>query len=364
VTIGAATVEDVGALGRHRERWDALAVAARRPYACPAWMLAWWEHARPRDAQLRVVVAERDGRLVGVAPLFAAGGRYAPLGHDCAGGAEPLAEPEREREVANAVAAALADASPRPRVVALAGQGEDPNWAALLADAWPGAPPRRRSDGVVPAPYVEVPDGGYDEWLSGRSRNFRQWIRRRQRNLETAGGGFRLSSEETVADDARELMRLHHARLTGRGGSSLVADGLVEMLAAAGRELIPSGRFRLLCLEVDGKLASAQLFLAAGDVVSYWNGGFDDAYAEHSPSMLGLVQAIATAAERGERRLDLGAGGQDYKYRLTGEELQLRSHLLLPRGRGHARTLAGVALRDSLRAGSRRLRQRSRTVPS
>src|SRR3954447_21333566 len=50
-----ALIEDVGGLEAVRAEWDALAVAAARPYCAPAWMLAWWRtcplaRARPRPA--------------------------------------------------------------------------------------------------------------------------------------------------------------------------------------------------------------------------------------------------------------------------------------------------------------------------
>ena len=68
---------------------------------------------------------------------------------------------------------------------------------------------------------------------------------------------------------------------------------------------------------LDGKVINSQLFIAAGGEVSYWNGGFDDDYANLKPSLVALVDAVRMSLERGRTRFDLGPGGQEYKYRFS-----------------------------------------------
>jgi CelD/BcsL family acetyltransferase involved in cellulose biosynthesis len=157
-------------------------------------------------------------------------------------------------------------------------------------------------------------------------------MRRARRKLAEDGGVFRLAtSPQEIERDLVHLERLHNARWDWRGGSSALPPGALQMLTDAGRAL-GSERFQLISLEIDGRVINSQLFLTAGNEMSYWNGGFDEEFASYKPSLAGLVEAIGIALERGCTRFDLGPGAQEYKNRFTdgGDELVWQS--LIPRG--------------------------------
>lgn len=320
--------DDLGAL---RAEWDELAMKAQRPFAAPAWALAWWDNLRPADTRLCLVSAREGDSLAGVVPLFSSGRAYLPIGGGMAP-VEPLARPGLERKVAEAAAAALAELTPRPATIELEMHGSSLDWAELLGEAWPGARGAWRwAKSETPVPRVDL-GGGFEDWMKGKSSSFRREMKRKQRKLEEAGGSFRYATEETLEGDVNAFMGLHRHRLAGQGGSSLTSDRVERMLIAAGSELLASERLRLLCLELDGKPIGAQLLLAAGGEVSAWNSGFDESYAKLSPSMQCIVEALRDASERGERTMSLGPGGQDYKYRLSNGEDSLNSHVLVPHG--------------------------------
>jgi CelD/BcsL family acetyltransferase involved in cellulose biosynthesis len=87
--VTARIVEDVDGLAPIRAEWDKLAVAGGRPFAAPAWVLAWWLHMRPNGARLQVLVAERDDELVGIVPLYGVGRVMRSIGAELAP-VEPL----------------------------------------------------------------------------------------------------------------------------------------------------------------------------------------------------------------------------------------------------------------------------------
>ena len=64
------------------------------PFGASAWNLAWWRHAAPAAAELRVVVVRDDAGIVGIAPLYARrdGGvtRYGVLGDTVCSPVVPL----------------------------------------------------------------------------------------------------------------------------------------------------------------------------------------------------------------------------------------------------------------------------------
>ncbi len=337
VSLAIEVLDDPVAVESHRDAWDRLAVESGRPYAAPAWVLAWWRHFEAPHARLHVLVALDGQRLVGIAPLcierVAAGViRCRFPGSRFGTRIEPLAELESRSEVASAFAEALARGRPRPDLIQFTAIPADSPWPDLLSRWWPGARSAwQHASRVTVAPRVTLPSGGFDAWLASKSRNFRQQMRRGRRQLEAADARFRTTeSESELAADLDSFTGLHNERWDPRGGSRALVPGSREALIQIGRELLPTGRFRLATIEVEGEAISSHLFLAAGREASYWLGGFDGRWAAQRPSMVALVEAVEDGMARGEDNLDLGPAAQDYKYRLADSEDRLHTVTLAP----------------------------------
>lgn len=322
----AQLVEDPAAFSELARAWDALAVANRLPLAAPAVAEAWWRHLAPAGAKLRHVVV-RDGTAVaGVAPLWADGRDLRLAGAGVFNRLAPLAQPGHEE----AVAAALATALDGGDVLLLEGMPADSPWPALLQRRLPRSRPFERAR--FPAPVAHLRPS-FDDWLGSRSKNFRSQMRRARRDLEQAGGQARQATDETLRADLESLWRLHGARWEGQTEESNLAEygpALVDALEAAGRSL-GGGRFRLWVVDVDGEPAAAHLFVAAGGLVTYWNGGWDERHARFKPALLSILAAVEQACEGGDDLFDLGAGAQDYKQRFAdGDDPLTWSGLILP----------------------------------
>jgi len=338
VTLTGELLETPAAVKPYRVEWDRLAVASDRPYCAPAWVLSWWRHAGPPGGSLRVVVALDRGRLAGIAALGAEHrlglARYRFLGAEQSARIEPLAQPGLEEPVAEAIAETLASASPRVDLLEFARVPAASPWPGLLARHWPAARrPRLEVAGAVSAPVVTLSTDSFEDWMRGKSSNFRQQMRRGRRQLEAKGASFSTATARDLDRDIESFCRLHLARWAARGGSDALKEGAAEALAAAARELLGSERFRLEAIEVDGEVVSSHLFVAAGREASYWLGGFDERLAAQRPAMVALVAAVEDGIRRGERRLDLGPGAHDYKYRLADKDDRLHDVILLPRSR-------------------------------
>ena len=334
------------------EEWDRLAVAAARPYCAPAWMLAWWRHVAPPDAELCTVVARAEGELVAIAPFFGDRrrglSRWRLLGSGTSSRREPLSRPGLEAEVATAFGRAIAEAKSPPDLIVLEDTPADSPWPRLLAGAWPGQPAWSRVDWTTPAPTLGLRGRTYDAWFGSKSSSFRKQMRRVGRQLEERGGSCRLSTAGDLAADLRAFATLHHARWQSRGGS-LALDPRVEAMLLDVASSLPPSRFRLWSTEVAGETISSHLFLAAGGEVSYWLGGFDEAWAAQQPAMQTILAAIADALERGEARLDLGPGRAAYKDRFADGEDLLQTVTLVPR-RARYRRVRATLVPDHLRA--------------
>lgn len=351
-------------LERHRPAWDELAAELRRPLCAPAWMLAWWRNAAPPSARLRTVVVRSGERLVGIAPYFAQGSGarrtdYRLLGSGASQRLTPLAAPGLEEEVAVAVAGALAGATPRPNVVTLEGVDAASPWPTLLARHWPGRlRPKVYRTSLHSAPIVTVAGRSFEDWMSEKSSNFRQQMRRLGRQLAAEGGQVRMAAPAELDRGLEEFARLHYARWAEEGGSGVLNEGVERMLSEAGRELAESERLRLWLVEVGGEPVAAQIFVAVGGEVVYWNGGFDVSWGKLKPGLQAVFAGVEDAFRRGERRVDLGGGPQDYKLRLADDDDPLAWTGLVPRGARYPLSraeLLGPQLYASARGAARRL---------
>lgn len=352
----AELITDLAGLERIRAGWDSLAEQLGRPFSSPAWTLAWWRHAAPPGAELRVIAVLDGDEVSAVAPFFVDQRRYRLLASDASLGVEPLAAPGAQREAIELTATALAGAHPRPDIVELAGIRSGSAWPRVLRETWPGRPPRLRRELSLPLPVLEPGGRTYDEWFASKSSSFRQQTQRLRRRLVEQGGQFRLAEgEESLARGLEAFATLHHARWSSRGGSGVLTPGVEAMLPDAARELAGDGRFRLWLAEVDGQVIGADVWLAAGGEVSWWLGGFDDAWAHLKVSLLSMLTAIEDGFERGDRWIDLGPGRVDPKTRVAESEDALEHFLLLPAGSRRPLIAASLVPGRLRRAVGRRL---------
>ena len=342
------------------EAWDRLAIAAERPHSAPAWLVAWWEHVATPDLQMSTITVSDGAQLVGVLPLFARGRDYAPLG-DGLVSVEPLAVAGREAEVAAAFAQALDELEPRPASIVLEAQDDSPDWVSLISDGWPGGRrPWRSTVHVSPDPRVELKGMDFEQWFNAKSANFRKDLRRKAKRIGKEGGELRQTDAETLSGDVDGFLQLHLHRHPK--GSPLAGEGVAAMLCQVGEELLPSGRFRLASLEVDGGLEAALVLSIAGGRVSAWSSGMGGRLVRHSPVMHIFVAEIEKMAERGEETMDLGAGDYGYKQRLASTDGSLTRAVLIPRGSGHMLSRGRYLLRRSAQKaelGARKLAGRT-----
>jgi CelD/BcsL family acetyltransferase involved in cellulose biosynthesis len=364
----AETIDELAALERLTADWDTLARAHAEPMSSPAWMLAWWRHLAPADAELRAIAVREGKELIGIAPFYVERQRrrgqtvvYRLLAGEISTSVVPLALPGREWEVAQALATELARARPAPDMVALEPAPLAGPWPLALREHWP-APVRPfvvRHD-LQSAPVVLLADGTFAEWLAARKGKFRASLRRLQRMFEQEGGISRLASAATLREDVAAFVRLHEDRWRERGSSRLAAlgEGLGGMLTDAGQALLDTApapgaggeRFRLRMLEIGGDTVCADLALAAGGQIVGFNSGWDERYSRLSPAQLAILHGIEHGFSYGDERLQLGWGGQAYKQRFADGDEPIAWNLLLPARSGLALTLAGNA---PLLAGAR-----------
>jgi CelD/BcsL family acetyltransferase involved in cellulose biosynthesis len=330
-----------------REGWDELAVAARRPFCAPGWMLPWFRHIGG-SGTARVLAVSDGGRLVGIVPLWTARGGARSAAYEALTGSlsppsGPIFAPGTEAEAARVATTALSELSPAPLWLRFWDLAESGPTATLLA-GWGGKAPWSVSTASAAAPFISL-EGHEDHeaWFGTKSSKFRQESRRSRRRIEEQGAVFGVATGAGVAIAIAAFIDLHTRRWEGRGGSSALVPGLREFLEAAATELVPTGRMRLYTITVEGRIVAANVVVAAGGEVGGWSSGFDPEWSRYSPSTLLTLYALADVAARGEDRFSLGPGEGDYKRRLADGEDRIATTTIVPRGPRYALARARLA---------------------
>ncbi len=336
--LATTVVTDIDSLEVFSPGWDALAVIRQRPRSAPVFTLAWYRHALPPGAQIRAVVVTDGDDVVGTAPFYVERTGFGFYQYNLAVpmlfGVEPLFAPGREEEIAAAIGRALAHAEPVPDIVFLDSWPQGSLGPTFIARGWPRPQPALVSSHSFPWNHIQLGEGGFEAWLQERSAGFRKHFRTNYRKLQAAGFEFQVSIDsQDISTRLPDFRRCYEARRASRGGAGPPFDEpFMAIVTEAAAKLSGTGRLRLATIERPGEVIAADLMVSAGGQVSGWYGGFDEAWAHLSPSIVCIVLTVEYAARVGDTTYDLGSGSYSYKSRFTDDEQIFENALLVRRG--------------------------------
>jgi CelD/BcsL family acetyltransferase involved in cellulose biosynthesis len=306
-------LEPVRSFDDLRDEWTELAEATGNIFSTFEWISTWWRFFGSPDASVAHAVRSRDGRLVGILPLYVSATR--PLrvlrfiGHREGDHLGPICRPFERVAVANATLELL----DRHRFDVFIGDkmpaGE--GWATSL-DA--------RLLGKSGSPVLHIDGKRWDDVLEAMSRNLRQQVRRKERNLHRGHEvRFRLSDDaERVHEDLETLFRLHGARW-GKKAEWFTAT--TEAFHRAFATLaFERGWLRLWLLEVDGAPVAAWYGFRYGGTESYYQAGRSPEWERASVGFVLLTHSIRAAVQDGMTEYRFLEGGEAYKYRFATED--------------------------------------------
>jgi CelD/BcsL family acetyltransferase involved in cellulose biosynthesis len=330
----ASTPESFAALAAD---WDGLVAAMRRPspFLLHAWLAEWWRHYG-EGGELAVLVARRDGRLVGAIPLCLLrrrgltiltflGDRHSVL-------ADLLIAPGEGPDVE----AALAERALQLEhdYLDLYGLPRENRLTPSLGSA------RLHFVERAEAPVLELDEPWEAVYRARTSRKGRSLHRRRRRQLGELG-----KVETTVARTRDELARaledafvLHDVRWDGRpDGSAFTTETGLRFHRSVVRALADADVARITTLKLDERpIAFNYFFVFAGGMYGY-RLAFDPAFGRVSPGLLNTLDSIALAYEEGARRIEFLGGPERYKIDLADRFEPLYEAV------GHAASIQGAA---------------------
>jgi CelD/BcsL family acetyltransferase involved in cellulose biosynthesis len=283
---------------------------AATPFHAPGWLIPWWREIG--GGELRVLVARRGRRMVGLLPLYLQqdGGKLLPLGIAISDYLDGLFEADDASAVASAMLQRLTNRGDWRRCeLHPLRQGS----ALLEAHAPPGC-----GDEVVefePCLVVEIPAGARD-LDSFLPRKIRANIRAFRRRAEQAGRvRFETATAGTLTEFLDALFWLHDARWQELGRPGVLGDPAIRRFhRAAAPLLLGAGVLRLRALRLDQRIIAAMYALHLRQRTYFYLCGFDPDLAALSPGTLMFAHGIAQALGEGARAVDFLRGRERYKY--------------------------------------------------
>lgn len=326
MAIEITEIRDRATLAALAPEWSALAArmpSSATPYMTPEFQLPWIAAAGPAW-HCRALVARRDGRMIGLAPLFER--RIGRFGITLAirsfpiRGTTPPIDVVTDDDPAAVVSAMLrhlrADRSwDLLRLHSIA--ADSPTIAALRATA--PSLGMSLAETAMPSTLVVPIEGSWEDFRASLGKKFRQNLRRGWTALERTGvPGLvtypgEITDLEQALDWAQDVIR--------RSWKKLPEDSDAEraFLLSCARSFADRGWLRLRFLTLDGR-PIAYLFDVDFQGSAYpFHSAYDLAHQAGGAGQLLLHYALEKSWQRGHRVFDF-FGGSDYLSRWTEVE--------------------------------------------
>jgi CelD/BcsL family acetyltransferase involved in cellulose biosynthesis len=313
----------------YASRWNQLLAASRSNsiFLTWEWIEPWWQ-VFGEELELMVLVAEDEGRLIGIAPFMrgpfpGSGSRAVRAVMFLGQGGDTLAEyldlivePGREAAITGAFVDYLCgplrhrwDALLLERVSA-----DSPNARHLKARLnGHGLSVSTRNE--LPAPYLPLPDS-MDALLASKSANFRYQYRRNLRRLRASGTArFLVAGRDLSLTAALDLLAELNRERWQEAGASFRTDRYRRFHAALAQRLHERGWLWLAILTIDGEPIAARYDFVYGGKVWCIQGGWKPSHRNLHPGMIMTGEIIAWAIDQDLGEYDFLAGEDHYKRR-------------------------------------------------
>ncbi len=309
--------------------WGALLATGETDtvFQTPEWQASWW--ASFGRGTLLLLLAERAGAPVALAPLFADGGMVFPVG---AGGSDylDLVGDTRDPEVVDALLTAARELTPGfvgfrfYLVLDDSANGERLAGAArrLGLDCF--------DEGYLPAPALDLSRPGAVEAAAGKKS-----LVRHERYFLHNGAleVLHLRDGQAILPHLPEFFEQHVDRWAQTPNASLFLDSaqraFYQRLAERGGD---AGWLRFTRLQWNGRPVAFHFGFCYRGVFLWYKPSFAIELARRSPGEALLRRLLLAAGEEGVSLFDFGLGDEAFKARFATEVRTVRTWGLYPRG--------------------------------
>jgi CelD/BcsL family acetyltransferase involved in cellulose biosynthesis len=291
--------------------WDAMlrTTPLASGFQAFGWVRACWDLPPLAGARPYVMVAERAGVPIGIAPMaLSRAGDLSFIGAGVSSYNGPVVAPDHSTEFFEEWREHIAS-DPAIHSVDLAGLRA--GTPALEAIGQWRAPGLGRARIVVSnvCPEVDL-SVGWAALVNGHRSSHRGWVKKSRRLGMLGSLQFVETEDHTEIRAAMpELFALYDERWAGRWTSGAFSSRRREfqMLAAA------SGVERLSMLRLDDRMIACLLGIRFGGITTGYVLAHDDRFRAFSPGLLLMLRILEAAAERGDPAYDFSLGEMPYK---------------------------------------------------
>ncbi len=308
------------------DEWNNLVAgsASNVPFLRYEYLEIWWRTRGGGEwpqADLTIITAHEDGRLVGVAPLF-----HTP---DYKG--RPALMLVGSIEITDYLdLIALPEDMPRfiHELLPFLNSGALPEWKALdwqnILDDSPTLPILAQEAArlgwtheqsfLQNSPFVVLP-GEWESYLARIDKKQRHEIRRKMRRIEEFGVPIHwyITSDPARLDEDIEAFMALMAQDPRK--DAFLTPAMREHMRLTARCAFENDCLRLAFLEIDGKKAAVYFAFDYLNRIWLYNSGIDWMYNEFSPGWVLLGYLLKWANEQKYEVFDFLRGDENYKYR-------------------------------------------------
>jgi len=321
--------------------WNALLTESvtHVPFLRHEYLRTWWETrggGEWPDSELAVVVARLDGRLAGVAPLFAAKNRDGDPALLLLGSIEIsdyldlIVRPKDLSAFISGLLDFLGHSGPAGLSVP-APEADSKPWQVFdwqnLPETSPTLPTlkaeaEKRGWAFVQEQTYHAPSiplmGDFDIYLSGIDKKQRHEIRRKMRRVEETGSYVRWYRVSDSASLDAEVDAFLEMMAEEPEKAKFLTEAMRRQMHLSCRAAFENGWLQLAFLEVDGQKAAGYLNFDYLNRIWVYNSGIDRRFQELSPGWVLLGHLLQWANENQRAEFDFMRGNEEYKYRFGG----------------------------------------------
>lgn len=323
--VSVEVVDDTGRLMELREEWDDLLAESEADglFLTWEWLSTWWRHLGG-DRRLFIAVVRHRGELVAIAPMtvrppgLSSVLPFPALEFMGTGsiGSDYLDVIIRRGHESSAMKTIAECVSGMNRAIELE-QIKIGGCAALEVGRLLGRCGWSVSEEETNVSrYIDLTGRSWTDYLGSLGAAHRYNFKRRLRRLRRE---FKVRFEASTTEEDRgpalgRLIALHRARWR-EFTRAFHTPGHVRFHEDFTRLACERGWLRIFTLWLDDEAVAALYALRYGKVFSFYQSGFDPAYAKFSTGLVTMGLAIESAFEEGAQEFDMLQGLEQYKER-------------------------------------------------